>query len=575
MIVNNRPAFLTQSQQLKSLYRKPDGYLENPDVIVIGSGLGGLAFASTMAQKREAKVLVLEAGPVPGGATSVFEDGGFEFNKGLHSVSEMDAALTPYSVYAYTADYVTAGRVKWAQMPDVHEVTAMKGGWTHEWHSTPEQNIAALSARYPQHAAGIARYYELEKRISMRGAGWAMTKLLPDWVPEWARDAAFSAVGAPWKKYLSRTTTDVLTKELGLSHELATLFSYMYGNYGRTPERAPFTLHAAVMFHYRYGAQYPVGGPGQIANAIVPIIEAAGGQVAVSSGVKEIIVEGNRAVGVRLHDGTEIRSKVIVSGASAYETFMRLLPREVSARHGYTKLFEHLGMSPAHVYLFAGYDQHLELPKHIVWQLPDYDGIDGHDLAAADAQFKQHLRFKGGMAYVISPSARDPLWSQRYPNKSTVIVLAEAGPGWAERVKTDEGFRRELEEKTRESFLEVAQRHFPALRGKTPAYVKVGTPVGCNVNAKDGASYGLEASPERFSRFTHLLRPQTKIEGLYLTGQDPASPGIAGAMFSARFTYAAVTGDLFHTLSREPSPLKGQLPAVTQTASSGDFDKAA
>lgn len=573
--MNTRPLYLSAAQPTRSLYRKPDGYLENPDVIVIGSGIGGLGFASTMAQKRGAKVLVLEAGAVPGGATSVFEDGGFEFNKGLHSVSEMDAALTPDSVYAYTADYITAGRLQWAQMPDVHEVTAMKGGWTHEWHSTPEQNIAALSARYPAHAAGIARYYELEKQISLRGAGWAITKLLPRWVPEWVSELAFSTVGGPWKKYLSHTTTDVLTKELGFTNELATLFSYMYGNYGRTPERAPFTLHAAVMFHYRYGAQYPVGGPGQIANVIVPIIEAAGGQVAVSSGVKEILVKDNRAVGVRLVDGTEIRSKIVVSGASAYETFMRMLPREVSAKHGYTKLFDHVGMSPAHVYLFAGYDQHLDLPKHIVWQLPDYEEVDGHDLAAADVQLKKHMRLKGGMSYVISPSARDPMWSQRYPNKSTVIVLAEAGEGWVERAKTDEGFRRELEDKTREGFFELAHKHFPQLRGKTPSYVKIGTPVGCNVNAKDGASYGLEASPERFSRFTHLLRPQTKVEGLYLTGQDPASPGIAGAMFSARFTYAAVTGDIFHALSREPSPLKGTLPATTQTAQSGGFGKAA
>ncbi len=574
--MTQRPDFVTQSQPLKSLYRKPDGYLEDPDVIVIGSGLGGLSFASTMAQKRESKVLVLEAGPVPGGCTSVFEDGGFEFNKGLHSVSEMDAALTPYSPYAYAIEYITAGRLKWAQMPDVHEVTAMKGGWTHDWHSSPEANIAALTKRYPEHAKGIAGYYELEKKIAMRGAGWAMTKLLPDWVPEWTRELAFSTVGAPWKKYMKYSATEVLTKHLGLPNELATLFSYMYGNYGRTPEFAPFTLHAAVMFHYRHGAQYPIGGPAQIANTIIPIIEAAGGQVAVSSPVKEIIVENNRAVGVRLEDGTKIRSKLIVSGASAYETFMRLLPREVASTHGYPKLFEQVGMSPAHVYLFAGYDQHLELPKHIVWQLPDLDGVEGHDIAGADVQWKKHMNLKGGMSYVISPSARDPMWNQRYPDKSTIIVLAEAGPGWVERAKHDEGFRHELEAKLHSGFFELAHRHFPALRGKTPSYVKVGTPVGCNVNARDGASYGLEASGDRFVRFTHALRPKTKVEGLYLTGQDAASPGIAGAMFSARFTYAAITGDIFHTLSKEASPLKRLLPEKSATAaSSGDFEKAA
>jgi all-trans-retinol 13,14-reductase len=185
------------------------------------------------------------------------------------------------------------------------------------------------------------------------------------------------------------------------------------------------------------------------------------------------------------------------------------------------------------------------------------------------------MQLSGGMSYVISPSARDPMWNQRYPNKSTIIVLSEAGEGWVERAKHDEGFRRELEAKIHDGFFERAERHFPQLKGKTPSYVKVGTPVGCNVNAKDGASYGLEASPDRFVRFTHALRPKTKIEGLYLTGQDSASPGIAGAMFSARFTYAAVTGDIFHTLSKEQSPLKRLLPAKAASSSSGDFEKAA
>jgi all-trans-retinol 13,14-reductase len=44
-------------------------------------------------------------------------------------------------------------------------------------------------------------------------------------------------------------------------------------------------------------------------------------------------------------------------------------------------------------------------------------------------------------------------------------------------------------------------------------------------------------------KHTHWLRPQTKIPGLWLTGQDSFSAGFAGSMYASRLTYAAITGD--------------------------------
>lgn len=102
---------------------------------------------------------------------------------------------------------------------------------------------------------------------------------------------------------MGRTTEQVFGGELGFSKRLTAVYSYMYGNHGRTPRYSPFAFHAMNLFHYRHGAYYPVGGPGQIVESIVPIIEAAGGQVAVSSAVQRILVEHGRAVGVRLENG--------------------------------------------------------------------------------------------------------------------------------------------------------------------------------------------------------------------------------------------------------------------------------
>jgi all-trans-retinol 13,14-reductase len=57
------------------------------DAIVIGSGMGGLAFASIMAKLRKWRVLVLERHFKIGGFTHTFSrPGGWSWDVGLHYV---------------------------------------------------------------------------------------------------------------------------------------------------------------------------------------------------------------------------------------------------------------------------------------------------------------------------------------------------------------------------------------------------------------------------------------------------------------------------------------------------------
>ena len=309
------------------------------------------------------------------------------------------------------------------------------------------------------------------------------------------------------------------------------------------PEQAPFAFHAVNLFHYRWGAYYPAGGAGQVAECVRPIVERAGGQVAVSSPVERILVEGDKAVGVRLEDGTEIRSKLVVSDASAYTTFMQMLDPEIAERHGYRARFDDIGPSPSHVYLLLGYDEAIDLPKQVIWQMPSYDGISKWDLSRADDLYKASMKLEGMGGYVLSPSAREPLHAQRYPNKSTVVALAEGIPAWVAQSRRDPAFRAELEGRVIENLTKIVHRHMPMLAGKTPSLVRAGLPMGCNPRAWHGCSLGLEPSGDRFVKHTHWLRPRTRIDGLWLTGQDSFSAGFAGAMMSSFLTYAALTGD--------------------------------
>ena len=536
------PTPLGPANLAKQKYRKPTNFID-ADTIIIGSGLGGLALASLLAQQEGEKVLVLEANIVPGGCTHVHELDGYEFNSGLHSVGDLDPRVGR-GMLRPTADLVTGGKLRWAKMPDVHEVGSFADA-RYDWHSSLEANLAWLDKQFAGQG-DVRRYYKLEDAIERGSTGFGMAKLLPPWMPQGLRDLAYGAFGATWRKYMKRNAYAVLREELGFSQRLAGVFSYMYGNYGRTPDKVPFAVHAICLNHYRHGAYYPVGGPGQIAECIVPLVEQHGGQLAVSSPVERIVVQDGRAVGVRLADGTELRAKKrVVSDASAYLTYGKLLEPEVAQQFGYTERLAKVGTSPAHLYTFLGYDQAIDLPKHIVWRMPRYEDLDPYDISAGDNRYKLDLKIDGLPCYVIAPSSRDPIWQSRRPNTSTVIVLAEAGEGWLERCQKDPSFQQDLMGKAAEALRKVAEEEMPQLRGKTPSFVRTGVPVGCNPLARDGCSYGLEPSGPRFVEHAHWLHPRSAIKGLYITGQDAFAPGISGALMSARITYAAATGKLW------------------------------
>jgi phytoene dehydrogenase-like protein len=537
---------LTETSQARQRYRPPTKLIGNPDAIIIGSGIGGLGLASILAQRRGMRVLVLEANSVPGGCMHMHEVDGFEFNSGIDSVGDMNPPVGR-GINRATADYVTQGQLKWARMADVHEVCTF-GDEQYQFHSSAEANIEWVERLCPGEG-NIRKYYKIEKQLEQASSGFALTKVLPDWIPQFAREGTFRLAGAAWRKYMRRTATDIFRNELGFSERLTSVFCYMYGNHGMVPANLPFAMHAITMHHYRNGAYYPAGVPGQIVESIIPIVERAGGQVAVGMPVDKILVENGRAAGVKLENGEEVRCPIVVSDASAYTTFTELMDRELATRLGY---LEHLGKtrpSPAHAHLMLGFDERVELPQHIIWALPTYPSVGKYDLDAGDKIWKTERRTDGGpSAYILCPSERDPVFQQRYPNKSTVCVLAEMPIEWVQRHRTDPAFKAELEGKLTESLMRIARQHLPGIRGKTPKVMDLGIPVGCNPRGQGGCSYGLECNAQRLVDDVHWLRHKTKVPGLYLSGQDPFVPSFAGALISARIAYSVITGDLLFML---------------------------
>lgn len=72
-------------------------------------------------------------------------------------------------------------------------------------------------------------------------------------------------------------------------------------------------------------AGYPVGGALELARAIERRYLDLGGELYCSSRVEKVLVENNKAVGIRLADGTEHRGDIVISAADGHTTIFEML----------------------------------------------------------------------------------------------------------------------------------------------------------------------------------------------------------------------------------------------------------
>ncbi|MEZ4850000.1 MAG: hypothetical protein R3B93_15565 [Bacteroidia bacterium] len=66
----------------------------------------------------------------------------------------------------------------------------------------------------------------------------------------------------------------------------------------------------------------------------------------------EVLIEKNRAVGVRMADGKELRAETIISGAGVVNTWTKLLPEATIQKHKLDQHLQKVNPSVAHICLY-------------------------------------------------------------------------------------------------------------------------------------------------------------------------------------------------------------------------------
>jgi all-trans-retinol 13,14-reductase len=504
------------------------------DVIVMGSGIGGLATAALLSSYAEKRVLVLERHYTAGGYTHVFHRPGYEWDIGLHYIGEVqDATSTVRKAF----QQITGGQLEWEPMPDIYDRFII-GDRAYEFVSGVERFRARLHDYFPRESSAIDRYLRALQSAAEATQLYFAEKAIP-------RPIAFLLGGlmrGPWMRWAKRTTADVLNS-FTRNEELIGLLTAQWGDYGLPPRQSSFGLHAIVANHYLKGASYPIGGASRIAETIVPVIERGGGKIVVNSEVAEVLLEGSKAIGVRMSDGRELRAPIVVSDAGARNTFDRLLPGSDGTHRKVAEQIRSIPPSQAHLCLYVGVKEsaaNLGIAGTNIWIHPTPD----HD--ANLKKFETDPKTAFPSVYISFPSAKDPDFERRHPGRATMEVITFVPYRWFQRWQDNkwrrrgadyDAFKQELSSRLQEELV----RQVPALAGKID-YTELSTPLSTRhfMNHQQGEMYGLSGTPERFR--LRCLTPRTPIRQLYLTGQDVASLGVTGALFGGVLTACAILG---------------------------------
>jgi len=505
------------------------------DAVVIGSGIGGLTAAALLARHAGKRVLVLERHYTAGGFTHVFRRPTYEWDVGVHYVGQVS---TPDSDVRAAFDHLTDGRLRWHPMPDVYDRVQIADR-RYEFPAGLERFRDRMRGYFPGEADAIDRYIAAVLASVRAATPYFAERALPDAIAR----LIGGAMRAGFLRYADRTTGEVL-RQFTRDPELIAVLTGQWGDYGLPPAQSSFAMHAAVTHSYFEGAAYPVGGASAIASSIAPVIEAAGGRIVVAAEVAEILLDRRgRAVGVRMADGCELRSDLVISDAGALNTFGRLLPAGCGAALRVLEEIKDLPRSLSHLCLYVGLRRDPGTPEFDATNLWIYNEPD-HD--AAFARFSADPEGPWPVLFLSFPSAKDPTFAERYPGRATIEVIAPmpyrvferwAATRWKRRGAAYDAFKQALAAR----LLDALEQHVPTARGRVE-YSELSTPLSTRhfANYEHGEIYGLAPVPARFRVRTFGAR--TPVPNLYLTGQDACTAGVTGALFGGVLAASAITG---------------------------------
>eukprot|EP00929_Paragymnodinium_shiwhaense_P007578 TRINITY_DN111493_c0_g1_i1.p1 TRINITY_DN111493_c0_g1~~TRINITY_DN111493_c0_g1_i1.p1 ORF type:complete len:689 (+),score=119.41 TRINITY_DN111493_c0_g1_i1:162-2228(+) len=550
------------------------------DVVIVGSGMGGLTTGSVLSQLGY-KVLVLEAHEVAGGSTHDYVVDGksdWKFPSGLHYTIPASEEMLQAACGA------TRPPVKFGRMGD--DTVKKDGAYDRVW--LPRTNDPVLRVisdvqvkdelrkRFPGLIPQLARIEKLAESTLIAFPIWCALHALP-----WRLRSVLMKTLLPsaWWTYASRTGEDVFNECFADAPEsekenVLKAQAYLCGLFldtGCMPQDVSFFMIAATTFGFPHeGGAYPEKGSGEMGRVLTQRIESGGGSVLVRAPVAKIIVDSKsgRATGVKMIEelgGLEIFAKSCVVSAVGFRNTARLCrgtvfpaPEDLALRQGDGYVMANigikgsadtLGMECANMEILpagngmsifdgcrAFYTDPLGVPPSEIPMMITFPTVK-------DRAYNRSGRKDEGRenCQLLILAKKEWFGDVPEPEVGTITTPAYKHP---QRKPEYEDLKQKWQERLRAALLAV----YPQLKDRIEMF-DISTPLTIEhyLPTVSGSAIGLDTCAGEACRFTSFstmqkLDMKTVIPGLWMTGQDTMMIGVPLAQASGLITAMRIAG---------------------------------
>jgi all-trans-retinol 13,14-reductase len=485
------------------------------DVVIIGSGLGGLQCAYILSQEGY-NVCVLEKNAQIGGSLQTFRRGNAVFDTGMHYIGSMDEGqvLNRFFRYFKLTDKLNLKRMD----ENGYEIIQFEGK-EYKYAMGYDNFAETLLQSFPNEKEALHKYTCKMKEISNSVDLYNMR----EFSDQQSKYVDYLSIGIDG--FLSSITNNKTLKSVLLG--ISPLYS---GVKDRTPMYIPLIIHSSYIGSaYRF-----VDGGSQISDLLGSYITESGGTIIRNAEVNGFNFDAGSVKSVEINNSEKIEGKYFIS--NIHPKSLLNIASNAPLRPAYKKRVAGIEDTFGIFSLYLAMKENaFEYLNHNYYVFKTGDVWEG-------ATYTTENWPRGYMMHITPKSGND---------KYTDAIIVNTYMNWKEVVpwedtkveKRGEKYK-EFKRQKAEKLLDVLEKDFPGIRNKTKAYY-TSTPLTYRdyIGTHKGSIYGL--LKDFNDPLRTLLLPKTSVNNLLLTGQNINLHGVIGVTIGSIMTCSEMLGSKY------------------------------
>jgi len=294
--------------------------MEDKTLLIIGGGFAGLS-AGIYAQMNGYQSQIYEMGDLPGGLCTAWKRKGYTIDGCIHWLVGSSPKSSLHRLWS------EVGLMEGREFINMKQYMRFEGadGRTFVVYTNVDELEKHMLELSPDDAAVTRRFIAGVRlgiaydRLQVLKSDNGLQKLLKR-----ARMGLLMVRKAQDLQYWLRTTAEEFANRFDDPLIREALLEMWF------PEFSMFFLLFTLSYLHNQNAGYPLGGSLPMSKAMEKRYLGLGGQIHYQSKVAQILVEDDRAVGIRLADGTEVRAGRVISAADGHTTIFKMLDGKYS-----------------------------------------------------------------------------------------------------------------------------------------------------------------------------------------------------------------------------------------------------